>query len=396
MSKWEMVRLGDVFSSIKNGASIKQGIVSGGYPITRIETISQCVIDRNKMGYAGIEDLSKYKNYILEHGDILMSHINSEKHLGKSAFYERVTQEAIIHGMNLLCLKVIPERLYFKFANYFFCSKCFRVQIPPITKKSVNQASFTVTALKETKIPLPPLEVQKKISQILDAAAELIALRKKQMAELDNLIKSTFYEMFGNPITNEKGWEIVRIKELAKKIQYGTSAKASESEREFPILRMNNITYNGNLNLSNLKFIDLTEEDKEKYLVNKGELLFNRTNSKELVGKTAVFNEDQPMAFAGYLVKLTPNEKANSQFISSFLNSAYGKRLLLSMAKSIVGMANINAKELGNIFIYLPPLVLQNQFAEIVTKIEEQKSLVQKAIDESQYLFDSLMSEYFE
>src|SRR5690606_8802639 len=101
------------------------------------------------------------------------------------------------------------------------------------------------------------------------------------------------------------------------------------------------------------------------YMVYKGELLFNRTNSKELVGKTAVYREEEPMAYAGYLVKLICNERANAEFISAYLNSAYGKAILFSMAKNIVGMANINAEELKKIKIYIPPKNLQDKFAEV-------------------------------
>jgi type I restriction enzyme S subunit len=235
-----------------------------------------------------------------------------------------------------------------------------------------------------------------KIAKTLDTAAKLLAMRKQQLVELDNLIKSTFYEMFGDPVKNEKGWNTGIIKDLAVKIQYGTSDKASIGKLQYPILRMNNLTYQGTMDFSDMKYIDLCEKDLGKYLVHKGEMLFNRTNSKELVGKTAVFREEKPMAYAGYLVRLVPNEKANCEFISSYLNSSYGKKLLFKMAKNIVGMANINAQELSNIKIYIPPIELQNQFANIVTKIEEQKALVKKAIDETQHLFDSLMSEYFE
>jgi len=125
-------------------------------------------------------------------------------------------------------------------------------------------------------------------------------------------------------------------------------------------------------------------------------MLFNRTNSKELVGKTASYRNEYPMAYAGYLVKLVPNERANSEFISAFLNSRYGKAVLRSMAKNIIGMANINAKELGEIKIYVPPLDLQNKFATNVNNIEEQKTIVRKLIEESQNLFNSLMSKYFD
>ncbi|MEA4964154.1 restriction endonuclease subunit S [Lutispora sp.] len=396
MSKWKLVKLGEVCEFIRNGASIKQGKNRNGYPITRIETISNCIVDRNKMGYAGIGELGKYKEYVLNSGDILMSHINSEKHLGKVAYYENRNEETIIHGMNLLCLRLKQQKVRYKYVFYFLNSSFFRRQIPNITKKSVNQASFTVTALKELIMILPPLDIQKHIADTLYKTNEIIDCQKKQIEELDNLIKATFYDMFGDPVTNEKGWKLAKIKDLAKKIQYGTSEKATTEILEYAILRMNNITYNGEWDFGDLKYINLSSADKEKYLVHKGEMLFNRTNSKELVGKSAAYRNEYPMAYAGYLVKLTPNERTNSEFISAFLNSKYGKALLKSMAKNIIGMANINAKELGNIKIYVPPLDLQNKFAQIVTNIEQQKSLVRQSITESQNLFNSLMSKYFD
>ena len=144
-----MAKLGDVFPLVRNGASIRQTDGATGIPITRIETISNREIDRNKFGYANIIDGSKYKDYILQDGDILMSHINSEKHLGKVALYRKQGNEQIIHGMNLLMLRANPSVLFPPYATYFFETPAFLMQIQKITKKSVNQASFTVTALKE-------------------------------------------------------------------------------------------------------------------------------------------------------------------------------------------------------------------------------------------------------
>ena len=111
------ITIDEAFTLIRNGASIKQGDLDFGYPITRIETISDRVVDREKMGYAGITELGKYEEYVLQDGDILMSHINSEKHLGKTALYKKHEDEIIIHGMNLLCLRpnkqIIKSNLLF-------------------------------------------------------------------------------------------------------------------------------------------------------------------------------------------------------------------------------------------------------------------------------------------
>ncbi|WP_108307222.1 hypothetical protein [Metalysinibacillus jejuensis] len=145
-------KIQDLFEFIRNGANIKQG-EPGGYPITRIETISSGEINRNKMGYAGLTDLKKYENYILEDQDLLMSHINSEKHLGKCAIYHKKDNEIIIHGMNLLGLRVKKEMILPKFAVYLFQTNKFKKSLSKIIKKSVNQASFAVNDLKKSELP---------------------------------------------------------------------------------------------------------------------------------------------------------------------------------------------------------------------------------------------------
>ena len=149
------------------------------------------------------------------------------------------------------------------------------------------------------------------------------------------------------------------------------------------------------MDLKRLKYVDLYEKDREKYLVYKGEVLFNRTNSKELVGKTAVYKREEPMAYAGYLVKATPNNRANGQFIASYMNTKYTKSLLFNMAKNIVGMANINAEEFKNIKVYIPPIEIQNQFAEIVESIEKQKELLNESLVELENNFNSLVQRAF-
>ena len=197
-----MARLGDVFSVIRNGVSIRQTDGAGGLPITRIETISNREIDRSKFGYAGIEDADKYREYILQDGDILMSHINSEKHLGKVALYKKQGNEKIIHGMNLLMLRANKSIVYPPFATYFFATNIFLGQIQKITKKSVNQASFTVSALKEIEMDLPALDEQRRIASVLDKVNDLIAKRRQQLDKLDELVKARFVEMFGDCYTN--------------------------------------------------------------------------------------------------------------------------------------------------------------------------------------------------
>ncbi len=235
--------------------------------------------------------------------------------------------------------------------------------------------------LKNSIFHVPEIEEQHRIVRILDLAQSLIEKRKQAIAYLDDYIKAVFLDMFGDPVSNPKGWEVGKIGDLVSEINYGTSAKAG-SIGKFPYLRMNNITYNGEFNLCDLKYIDLAESDIDKYTVAKGDLLFNRTNSKELVGKTAVVNFETSMAFAGYLIRVRTNKKAIPEYISGYLNSKHGKTTLMHMCKSIVGMANINAKELQKMRILIPSVETQELYKKIYHDMQSLKQKMQTQLRE--------------
>ena len=245
------------------------------------------------------------------------------------------------------------------------------------------------------KIPLPPLAEQKRIAGILDAADALRATRREALAHLDALLQATFLDLFGDPVLNPMGWEMGVVGDLLKSANYGTSKKADVENGEYPILRMNNITYSGAWDFTSLKYIDLDEKDLPKHLVHKGQILFNRTNSKELVGKTAVFRREEPMAFAGYLVRGIVNNAADPEYIGAFMNTPQMKQFLQNKCKSIVGMANINAKEFQAIPIPKPPLDLQRRFAAIVAAVERQKARQRVHLAELDTLFAALQQRAF-
>lgn len=249
--------------------------------------------------------------------------------------------------------------------------------------------------LKEALIPKPTIEEQKYISAALDKAESLHRKRQQAILLADDFLRATFLDMFGDPLTNPKHWPEGTIRDLVTSVNYGTSEKADEKNGEYPILRMMNITYEGRWNFDSLKYIDLSERDKEKYLAKPGDLLFNRTNSKELVGKAAVFEENREMAIAGYLIRVRTNNKANPYYISAYLNSKHGKQTLYAMCKSIVGMANINAQELQDIRIQIPPIELQNEYAEIIAAMRKRELLMRSSESQLAELFASLNNQFF-
>lgn len=200
---WEVKKLGDCFDRIRNGANIKQTKGAGGIPITRIETLSNGVFNYDRLGYADITDIEKYKGYELVDGDILMSHINSMKYLGRSVVYHKQGNKQIIHGMNLLCLKH-KESVNPDFIAFYFNSPDFKDGIASISHQSINQASFNVKALSGLEIPLPPLSEQSSIVSRLDGLSsqlkQIEEKTNKYLADLDELKQSLLKKAFEGKI----------------------------------------------------------------------------------------------------------------------------------------------------------------------------------------------------
>ena len=277
-----------------------------------------------------------------------------------------------------------------KYIYYYLLSQLDRIQnmFRGMTIKQLDKKEFF-----KLEIPIIEVEIQDKIIENLDIIANNIQSKKEQLKKLEQLIKSQFVEMFGIPFLNDKNWKHGIIKDLVREVKYGTSKPANGGKYKY--LRMNNITYDGKLDLREIKYIDIEESDKEKYSTKNGDILFNRTNSKELVGKTCVFDIEEEMIIAGFIIRVRINEFANPYFISEYMNTVYLKEKLRNMCKDASGQSNINAKELENIKIYIPPITLQNQFSEIVKQIDKQKFEIEKSLKETQELYESLIEEYF-
>lgn len=282
-------------------------------------------------------------------------------------------------------------KLYMPYLYYFM-----EGYIEELRKQSIGGVIkyIKLRNLTDALIELPSVYKQKAIVKILKKTKNVIDIRNEEINNLDNLIKSRFVEMFGDPIENPKGWEFVTIGDVVTEVRYGTSKPAVEGGK-YPYLRMNNLTADGHLDLHDLKYIDISDDEIEKCVVRKGDVLFNRTNSIELVGKTAVFDLSEDMVIAGYIIRVRLNEKILPEVFAEFMNLEVLKKILRSMAKGAVNQANINAQELQRIKVYLPEMKLQKQFIEMKEQVNKSKLLVQKSLEETQQLFDALMQKYF-
>mgnify|MGYP000784448231 FL=1 len=396
---WEYKKLGDCFSYIKNGANIKQKKDADGFPITRIETLSGGVFNRDRMGYAGIHDLSKYADYVLESKDLLMSHINSKTYIGRTVEYKGNNEEAIIHGMNLLRLKAIHELIDSTFFAYYTQSGDFKSKIARIRKDAVNQSSFAISDLKRFDIPLPPKSTQLAIVSELDKINELIRLKKEQLKDFDNLAQSLFYEMFGDSVENEKGWEVKKLGDCFSYIKNGANIKQTKDVDGFPITRIETLA-GGIFNRDRMGYAGIYDLSKySAYVLESRDLLMSHINSKTYIGRTVEYkrNNDETIIHGMNLLRLKAiHDIIDSTFFVYYTKSGDFKSKIARIRKDAVNQSSFAISDLKRLNIPLPPLSLQRLFAQRIEQIEREKSEVQKSIQDLETLLASRIQYWFE
>ena len=386
------MKLLDAFSIIRNGISIKQYDNASGLPITRIETISNRVIDRSKCGYADIFDIKKYRDYVMQDGDILMSHINSVQHLGKTALYRKSNDEVIIHGMNLLMLRPKQEVIEPQYAYIALNSPKFLHQLPRITKKSVNQASFSVSDLKELDIDVPSISKQQKIARNIDTIENLISNRQKALSVLDELVKSRFIELFGDLRINPCGWEIHSFTDLTDLITDGEHATPRRVPQGIYLLSARNVL-NHSIQLEAGDYIDEEEYNRiaKRLVPQEGDVLISCSGS---VGRCCSVPAGLKFQMVRSAALLRFKSFINPVFAEYMITSDYLQEQINS-AKTASSQANLFQGKIAKLKGVAPPIDLQNQFADFVQLTDKSKFAIQQSIDTLQTLKAKLMQDYF-
>jgi type I restriction enzyme S subunit len=393
VSKWKKVKLGDV-ATVVSGSTPKTTVDDywGGefFWVTPAEINDNTFIvnrTERKITEKAVKDTGLK---LLPKGTVLLS---SRAPIGKVAIagVEMYCNQGF---KNLICTDKIINKYLFWFLKG-------RTDFLNSLGRGATFREISKTIVKNIQIPLPPLEIQKHIAKTLDTAAELLALRKQQLAELDNLVKSVFYDMFGNPVINEKGWEVIRFSDIVtEKPKNGVFAKSDKycDDGNADIIWISDFIDKMKCDITQLRRIIVTEKQIRNYKVSYGDLLFCRSSlTKAGIGKCGYVPLDvkENTLFECHIIKTKIDlKKVNPVFLQVQTTTNYFRNQVLAYSKTST-MTTIAQGDLLKTFIVLPPLTLQNQFADIVAKIEDQKDLVKKAIDETQYLFDCLMSEYF-
>lgn len=262
--------------------------------------------------------------------------------------------------------------------------------IKHISKEYINQL----------KIPDYDLKIQGKIIEKLDKIQEIIDIRKKQIKELDELIKSQFVEMFGDLFINSNNYKIIEFEKFMERcVDIGSnganqtiSDHLNMKDTEDYAMMIRTINFTSNDFVNNMKYIDKeTYEFFKKSKVFGGEIIFNKIGSAGINFIVPKFN--RPVSLGLNQIMITPKD-INTRYLYEMLNTEYGKYQINSRVKGAV-TKSIQKTELKKIPIIYPPIELQNQFAEIVKQIDKQKFEIQKNLAETEELMESLMNKYF-
>ena len=255
--------------------------------------------------------------------------------------------------------------------------------------------SIKMNQLKKMTFDIPPLEKQDQIVATLDKVCNVIEMRKQELISLDDLIKARFVEMFGDPVYNEKGWETKPLLEMGK-CKNGMNFRYDESGVVINCLGVGDfkdLSIIGDTTL--LPTVSLNEMPSEEYLLKNDDIVFVRSNgNKALVGRSvAVYPEDTPTTFSGFCIRYRKDDQAVT--IPYLLRVLKTDSIRMKMIGRGANIQNLNQQILRKLVIPIPPIELQNQFADFVHQVDKSKVAVQKALDETQLLFNSLMQEYF-
>ena len=381
---WEYKKLGEIGK-----------IVTGSTPSTKDESNytprEYCFVKPSDLPSQGIGDIEETEYYVskvglsksrvLPAGSVLVSCIGSIGKIGiltKEACSNQQINAIIPQG-------VIDSRFiaYSLYAQRFVLESIANAPVVPI----INKTDFS-----KIRIGIPPQSTQLAIVSELDKINELIRLKKEQLKDFDNLAQSLFYEMFGDPVENEKGWEVKKLKEIAtEKLSYGSGASAVPFNTSVRYIRITDINEYGELKEEKVS----PNIFEEKYLLAEGDILFARSGAT--VGKTYLHKRNEiPCIYAGYLIRLRPNEKlVLPNYVYYYTKSNYYK-LFICANQRVVAQPNINAKQYGDLELPLPPLSLQHLFAQRIEQIEREKSEVQKSIQDLETLLASRMQYWFE
>ncbi|MBK9014697.1 MAG: restriction system-associated AAA family ATPase [Saprospiraceae bacterium] len=291
-------------------------------------------------------------------------------------------------------MRVNPEKVHYQWVYFWLISDAGRRYLQQISDTTSGLRNLNISLYLNQKIPLPSLQVQQNLAYLLDRADALRRKRKEELALLDELGRSVFLEMFGDPVRNPKDWKMKKLHEVADIVSGVAKGKKYEGKKtvEVPYMRVANVQ-DGYLNLSEVKTIEVLLNEVERYRLQRGDILLTEGGDPDKLGRGAVWKHDiKDCIHQNHIFRVRANSKLLlPEFLSALLGSAYGKRYFLRAAKQTTGIASINMRQLSNFPVLLPDLKLQQKFENAVEDLEKLEKTQKAHLQATEALFQSLL-----
>jgi type I restriction enzyme, S subunit len=386
---WKHVKFGDIVENVSvrvNPADAKTDVYVG------FEHLDPETLHLRRWGHPS--DVTGQK-LAFKKGDVIF---------GRRRAYQRKLAVAEFDGIcsaHALVVRAKPKMILPEFLPFFLQSDMFMERAIEI---SVGSLSPTINwkTLRVQGFPLPPLEEQKRIAEIFWAADEAYSQQNKSLGNLMSAKLTLMNRLTTKGVREAKthhtrigriadNWDVMTIEDITSLCQYGLSIPLHESG-QYPILRMMNFD-DGRIIANELKYVDLNDSVFSTFKLQKGDILFNRTNSADLVGKVGIFELEGNFVFASYLVRLRANErKVLPDYLNFYLNSELGQRRLLAYATPGVSQTNISAGNLKKVLVPIPPLEEQQGIVSRLKKVESIKALFRQHIQNSKTFLSALIN----
>lgn len=394
---WDFSTIGDLAKPEKGsirigpfGSALKKHEYSeSGVRVLGIEDVHPNQFSSDRCKYIPDAKFCELRQYEVSHGDVLVTNMGT---VGRACVVPVGTQRSIISS-HLIKVSLDHSRAD---PNYV----CWMLNYCPLVVAQIRakshgaiMAGFNSSLLKSLRIPLPPLAEQKRIARILDATDALRAMRREALAQLDTLLQATFLDMFGDPVTNPMGWDVVAFESIGSSRLGKMLDKGKEvGDCQFPYLANTNVQW-GTFDLAELRTMDFSESDREKFKLKDGDLLICEGGE---VGRTAIWRGGHDRIFfqkALHRVRLDPRV-AVPEFVFQFMwfMAKNGGFRDFTTSATIAHLTGVKLKRLP---FPRPPLRLQHRYAAIAESIERQKAQQRAHLAELDTLFDSLQSRAF-
>ena len=371
--------------NIRNGFAFKSSdFKEAGIPIVRIGEIKRNgKVDISKSPL--VEKSKKYSQYVLSKGDVLIA--MSGATTGKIGIFD--IDEDAYQNQRVGCFKPDKNILNNEYLFHFLKSIS-----DSITKSAYGggQPNISSKEIGKFKIPLPSLTDQKRIAKVLSDAEQLISQRKESITLLDELLKSTFLDMFGEPVRNNKRWNINSLANYGS-FKNGLNFSKNETGFSFKYLGVGDFKNLSRLSeISLLSVVSLSNQPSEGFFLKDNDLVFVRSNgNKRLVGRCiVVFPKEEKITYSGFCIRYRLNNNdLNAIFLSHLFRVSTFKNRMLQNGRG-ANIQNINQKLLNELKIPIPPITIQTKFAQIVEKTEAIKKQYQESLQELENLYASL------